>query len=329
MNKVEVSGAPARLNIRNFISNYSAPIGMACVLIIFGFINDRFFRLDNIIGVLNSSSLLVVMSIALMMVMSVRGIDLSVAQVADAAGVIAAMMILSGKPIWIAVLTAILFGLLIGCINCLLMSYLGIPAIIGSLGVMFIVRSFELTLTNGAQPQILFTLPRGKVAGFFFIGQGSIGPVPMLIIICLIISVVMYFVKERSVVGRHMESLQGNVRASFLSSVNIRKVFGLTFILCSVLAAVAGVMLVSRSGNAVPRGVETYLTDCFVAVYMGTLISKGNKFNVIGTVIGAIFVGFLSNFFTLMSMGAAYMSLFNGLIIIAAVGLGFLKRKKG
>lgn len=328
MNKVEVSGAPTRLNIRNFISNYSAPIGMLCVLIVFGFINDRFFRLDNIIGVLNSSTLLVVLSIGLMLVMSVRGIDLSVAQVADASGVIAAMLILSGKPVWMAILAAVLFGLLIGGINCLLMSYLGIPAIIGSLGVMFIVRSFELTLTNGAQPQILFTLPRGRVGSFFFIGQGSIGPVPMLIIICVIIAAIIYFVKERSVVGRHMEALQGNVRASFLSSVNIRKIFGLTFIMCSVLAAIAGVMLVARSGNAVPRGVESYLTDCFVAVYMGTLISKGNKFNVIGTIIGAVFVGFLSNFFTLMSMGAAYKSLFNGIIIIAAVGLGFLKKKK-
>jgi len=328
MNKLSVSGAPTRMNIRDFISNYSAPIGMLAVLIIFGLIDHRFFRMDNIVGVLNSSTLLIVLSIALMMVMSVRGIDLSVAQVADAAGVIAAMMILGGKPFWLAISVAILFGLIIGSINCILISYLGVPAIIGSLGVMFIVRSFELTLTNGSQPQILFTLPHNRVSSFFFIGQGSIGPVPMLIIICLIITVIMYFIKERSVVGRHMEALQGNVRASFLSSVNIRKVFGSTFIMCSVLAAIAGVMLVSRSGNAVPRGVESYLTDCFVAVYMGTLVSKGNKFNVVGTVIGAIFVGFLSNFFTLMSMGAAYKSLFNGLIIIAAVALGFLKRRK-
>ncbi len=328
MNKVAVSGAPARLNVRDFISNYSAVIGMIAVLIVFGLIERRFFRLDNIIGVLNSSTLLIVLSIALMMVMSVRGIDLSVAQVADAAGVIAAMLLLSGKPFWMAVAGALLFGLFVGLLNGLLMSYLGIPAIIGSLGVMFMVRSFELTLTKGAQPQILFTLPLKRVKSFFFIGQGSLGPIPMLIIICLVVIVIMYFVKERSVVGRHMEAIQGNVRASFLSSVDIRKVFGATFVMCSVLAAVAGVMLVSRSGSAVPRGVESYLTDCFVAVYMGTLVSKGNKFNVVGTVIGALFVGFLSNFFTLMSMGAAYKSLFNGLFIIVAVALGFLKGRK-
>ena len=86
-------------------------------------------------------------------------------------------------------------------------------------------------------------------------------------------------------------------------------------------------MLVSRSGNAVPRGVETYLTDCFVAVYIGTLVSARNKFNIIGSAIGALFVGFISNFITLMGMGIAYKNIFNGVFIILAVALGVLKSK--
>ena len=88
---------------------------------------------------------------------------------------------------------------------------------------------------------------------------------------------------------------------------------------------IVGVMLVSRSGNAVPRGVETYLTDCFVAVYVGTLLSRNRRFNVIGTIVGALFVGFLSNFFTLIGFGAAMKNLFNGIFIILAVALSVLQ----
>lgn len=73
--------------------------------------------------------------------------------------------------------------------------------------------------------------------------------------------------------------------------------------------------------------VETYLTDCFVAVYIGTLISDRNKFNIIGSVIGALFVGFTSNFITLMGMGIAYKNIFNGIFIILAVALGVLKSR--
>lgn len=311
----------------NFIARHGAVIGICCVLLIFQMIEPRFMRIDNILGVLNSSSLLIVMTFGMTMVMAVRGIDLSIAQVADAAGVIAAMLILSGKNFAAAIMGALLFGLLIGIVNAVLISYLGVPAIIGTLGMMFVVRSAELTLTNGAQPQILFTLPAAKVKHFFFIGQENIGPVSVLILLTVVVIVVMYFVKERSVFGRYMDAICNNVRSSLLAGINVRRVFGATFVISSLLAALAGVMLVSRSGNAVPRGVETYLTDCFVAVYIGTLVSSRNKFNIIGSVIGALFVGFLSNFITLMGMGIAYKNIFNGVFIILAVALGVLKSR--
>lgn len=316
----------------NFIARHGAVIGICCVLLIFQMIEPRFMRIDNILGVLNSNSLLIVMTFGMTMVMAVRGIDLSIAQVADAAGVIAAMLILSGKNFVAAIMGALLFGLLIGIVNAVLISYLGVPAIIGTLGMMFVVRSAELTLTNGAQPQILFTLPAARVKHFFFIGQENIGPenigpVSVLILLTVVVIVVMYFVKERSVFGRYMDAICNNVRSSLLAGINVRRVFGATFVISSLLAALAGVMLVSRSGNAVPRGVETYLTDCFVAVYIGTLVSSRNKFNIIGSVIGALFVGFLSNFITLMGMGIAYKNIFNGVFIILAVALGVLKSR--
>ena len=194
--------------------------------------------------------------------------------------------------------------------------------------MMFIVRSVELTLTDGAQPQILFTLPTERVKNFFFIGQESVGPISILILLTILIIVAMYFAKERSTIrkayGRAVRQCKGvascgNQRAQRYCG-NLHHQF--------LLAALAGVMLVSRSGNAVPRGVETYLTDCFVAVYIGTLVSARNKFNIIGSAIGALFVGFISNFITLMGMGIAYKNIFNGVFIILAVALGVLKSKR-
>lgn len=309
----------------NFLRAYGALLGMVLVLVVFQIVDRRFFNPRNILGVLNSSTLLILLSLGIMMTMSVRGIDLSVAQVADGSGVIVAMLILAGFSIPLAVAIAVSFGLFVGIINCTVISYLGVPAIIGTLGMMFIIRSIELSLTNGAQPQILFTLLPKRIGKFFFIGQGHFGPVTMLMILCAVFVVLLYFIKERSILGRHMDAVQGNVHAAGLSSINVRRVFGSSFIISSTLCAIVGVMLVARSGNAVPRGVETYLTDCFVAVYLGTLLSKSRRFNVIGTVVGALFVGFLSNFFTLIGFGAAFKNLFNGIFIILAVALSVLQ----
>ena len=312
---------------KELLSSYGAVLGILVLMVIFQLIEPRFMRLANITNVFTTSTLLVLMSVAIMMPMSVRGIDLSVAQVADAAAVISSMLIIAKQPAWVAVAGGVGFALLIGVINGLLMGYLGIPAIIGTLGMMFIVRSIELMLTNGAQPQIMFTLPAKYTKAFFFIGQGSIFSVQMLVIICYVLVVVMYLVKEKSIFGRHMDAIQGNVRTAYLSGINIRSTFAKAFVCCSVLAGIAGVMLAARSGSTTPRGVESYLTDCFVAVYIGTLVSKDNRFNVIGTVIGALFVSFMSNFFTLTGMGADYKNIFNGLFIIAAVALGALQRR--
>ncbi len=312
----------------DFLTNYGAIIGMLAVLLILQLLEPRFLKIQNIVGILNSSSVLVMLSIAMMMTMSVKGVNLSVAQTADAAGIIVAMLILQDQPVWVAVLGALGFGLLVGVINGLLMAYLGIPAIIGTLGMMFAIRSFELIITNGAQPQILFSLPAAKTDSFFFIGQGQIGPIPFLIVLVVAVTVIFFFLKERSTLGRKMDAIWGNARAAKLASIDIRKVFGAAFVLSCVLAAVAGVVLTARTGNAVPRGAETYLMDTFVACYLGMLMSKNNKLNVFGTALGALYVSFLSNWFTLMSLGAPYKNLFNGLFIVLAVTIGVIRSKR-
>ncbi len=310
-----------------FIAKHGAIIGICMVLIIFQIIEPRFMNFSNLIGIVNSSSFLIVLTFGMTVVMSVKGIDLSVAQVADASGVIVAMLLISGQNFIVAILVAMLFALTVGIVNSLLISYLGVPAIIGTLGMMFIVESIELTLTDGAQPQILFVLTGSNINNFFAIGQGSIGPFKMLIVLMVIITIIMYMVKERSIFGRYMDAVCNNVRTSQLAGINVRKVFGLTFIISSLLAGFSGIMVTSRTGSAVPGGLETYLTDCFVAVYIGTLLSSRNKFNIIGSLVGAIFVGCISNFITLMGLGSSYKSVLNGLCIILAVALGVLKNK--
>lgn len=314
--------------ILDFVRDYGAVVGIVLLLIVFQCIDGRVLLPSNIWAVLRNNTFLIMMAMGMTLVMSVRGIDLSIAQVADAAGVLTAFLILNGTSAVTAVGAGLGFGLVVGVVNAILMAYLGVPALIGTLGMMYVIRSFELVLTNGAQPQMLFTMNRSITEFFLNIGQGEIAGVPNVLLICIIAIVVIYLVKERSLVGRHMDALCGNVRASFLSGINVRRTFAITFIISSLLAAMAGLMLTARAGGATPRAVESYLNDCFVAVYIGTLLSKNRKFNVIGTVVGCLFVGFMSNFFTLQGIGNGTKQLCNGFFIIVAVALGTLRAKK-
>ena len=328
MEQNKTKNASSKGKMGDFLREYGSIIGILVLLLVFHAFDHRFLRLANVWGVLKSSAFLIIMSLSMTLVMSVRGIDFSIAQVADAAAVISAYLILHDTDPILALVIAIGFGLMVGTVNAFLMAYLGVPALIGTLGMMFIIRSFELLITNGAQPQVLFTLSRKITGKFLDIGQGSIGVMPNVMVISICIVIIIYLIKERSVIGRHMDAINGNVQTSFLAVINIRRTFASVFVISSVLAAIAGVLICAREGSATPRATESYLNDCFVSVYIGTLLSKRRKFNVIGTVIGCLFVGFISNFFTLMNLGNGIKQLCNGAFIILAVVLGAVSARK-
>ena len=318
---------PARRVVVEFLRAYGAIIGMMLVLLIFQSIKPSFMSSANVSNVLRQSTILMIMSLGLTVAMALRGVDLSVAQVADAAGLIAATLIVNGQPIWMAFVVPLVMALVVGSVNAVLMAYLGVPAIIGTLGMMFVVRSGELIYSRGAEPQILFTLPRSVTGDFLFLGQGAIGTVPTLIVLAIIMIIIAYTVMRFTPLGRYINAVGSNVRAAYLAGIDVRRIFASGFIISAVYAAVAGVALVSRTGIAVPRGTEPFLLDSFAAVYLGTLASPQGKMNILGTVIGALFVAFLGNGLTLMGLGAPYRSALNGAFILLAMAIGVLRRE--
>lgn len=317
--------APGRTAL-DLLRDYGSVLGMLLVLGVIQVVKPAFLNPANLISVFKQSTILIILATGLTVSMILRGVDLSVAQVADAAGLIGAALIVHDQPAWLALLAPILFGFLIGGMNAALMAYLGVPAIIGTLGMMFLVRSGELIYSNGAQPQILFALPPAMTETFLFVGQGSVGPVPVLVVLTIVVVAIAYLLTQSTMFGRYMWAVGGNSRAAFLAGVDIRRVFGGGFIVSAVLSAIAGVVLASRAGIAAPRGAEPYLLDAFVAVYLGTLLSRKGQMSVLGAVGGALFVGLLGNGLTLMGLGAPYRYGLNGAFIILALGIGVLRR---
>lgn len=321
------AASAGRKTVGQFIGQNSVALGMLLVLLVFQIINPKFFVFKNLVNVLNQSSLLIIMSVGMMMAMSVKAVDLSTAQIADAAGLLSALLLIRGLPTWMAFVAPVVFGGAVGAINCLLVSYLGISAIIATLGQMLILRSMELMLTNSAEAQILFTLPAKVTKKFFFLGTGDIFGIPFLILFTIVIVALAWFIRHKTALGREMDAVGGNARTAYLSGIRIRKVFGLAFIIGAFFSSISGVALVSRTGSAVPCSVEGYLMDCFVSVYLGVILSRSNRMNVLGTAVGALFTKLISNWITLMGLGAAYKYGVNGLIILAALSIGALRKK--
>ncbi|MDQ0392488.1 ABC transporter permease [Labrys monachus] len=311
-----------------FLRNYGALIGMVAVFLLIGFMKPSFLHAANISNVLRQSTILVIISLGLTVVMVMRGVDLSIAQITDAAAIMAAGLLIHGEPAWVAFLAPVALGAVLGGINGVLMAYLGIPAIIGSLGMMFVIRSGELIYTHGSEPQILFTLPKAVTEGFLFLGKQTIGPVPALVILAAAMALLAYALMALTPFGRQAKAVGSNVRAAYLAGIDIRLVFGAGFVVSGLMAAVAGVAMASRTGIAVPRGAEPYLLDAFAAAYLGTLASRTGAMTIPGTLIGALFVAFLGNGLTMLGFSAPYRYAFNGGFILLAMAVGALRRMK-
>ncbi len=308
--------------------DYGALIGMIAALLVFGIINPKILTIANLSSVVDQSSGLMVMAVGMAIIMSMRGVDLSLAQVADAAGLLAAMLLVLGWPWWTALAVPVLFALVVGGINAGLMAYLGVPAIIGTLGMMFVVRTFELVLSHGNQAQVLFTLPPAQTGPFFYIGQGSIGPVSVSIVVAAVVVALAVILTNGTPMGRYFNAVGGNVRAAFLAGVDHRRVFAAGFVASAICAALGGMILTSRAGLAAPGAFEPYLLDAFVAVYLGSLLAPSGRINVLGAAIGALFVGLIGNALTLMGAGAPAHYVAYGVVIIVAMTIGVLRRQR-
>jgi ribose/xylose/arabinose/galactoside ABC-type transport system permease subunit len=312
-----------RMNV--MIRDFGLLIGMVGVLLCLGALQPDILTVGNISSVMDSASSLVVMSVGLAIVMKMRGVDLSIAQVAEASGLLAALMLLNGQPMFLVLAVPLIFAALVGLANGVIMAYLGVPAIVGTLGMMFVVRSIELVVSNGGEAKVLFTLPAGQTAPFFFIGQGTIGPISTPVVLAGCVVAGGHFLTKSTTFGRYVDAIGGNVRAAFLAGVRHRLVFAGGFIVSALAAAVAGLLLTSRGAMAQPGAYETYLVDCFVAVYLGMALTPRRTINVVGTAVGAVFVGFIGNALTLMGFGAAYHYVIYGLIILVAMTIGALR----
>ncbi len=313
-------------SLGEFLRAFGALIGMVLVLLLVATLKPSFLSPANIGNVLRQSTVLVILSFGLTIVLILRGVDLSIAQITDVAALAAAAFLIHGQPVWVAFLAPVVLGGLLGGFNALMMAYLGIPAIIGTLGTMFIIRSGEMIYTKGSEPQILFTLPRSVTGDFLFLGQKTIGPIPDLIILAVVAFGLAWGLMALTPFGRYARAVGSNVRASFLAGVDTRAVFGMGFVASGVLAAVAGVAMASRTGIAVPRGAEPYLLDAFAACYLGTLASRTGALSIPGTLIGALFVSFLGNGLTILGLGAPSRFVLNGAFILLAMAVGALRR---
>lgn len=290
----------------------------------------RFFTVPNLnaisLGFATSAIIVVGMTAALVS----GGFDLSVGSVFAMGGVVAALALRAQLPIGVAILAGVSAGMLAGTVTGLLITKVGINPFIATLGMMGIARGVALALTEGSP---LANLP----SGFFVFGQGRLGDwipplrdtflnMPNLIAIALVIVLIGDVLMRRLALMRQIYYVGGNEEAARLSGINVHRTLIGVYALSGLLAALAGVLSVSRFTVADPGAGMGEELRVIAACIIGGCSLKGGRGTVIGGLLGLIFVGFINNGMVLLRVPVYWQSLAMGVILLVAVGFDTLNQ---
>jgi len=302
--------------VRHFLLQHNVVILLVLLVTFFAVTTGHLFlNGQNIHNIARQVSFDIPLALGLTVVLIAGGIDLSVGSVLS----MAAALTMGLQPLgtWFAVLIALLFGAGIGLVNGLLVTKGRIVPFIATLGTMTVVRGIMLTYTR-QQP-----IP-GSDPGFVFWGAGSLGPLPVPILIVAALCIAVHLLLTYTQFGRNLYAIGGNPDAAFLAGIDVVRNKILAFVLSGLLAAISGVLIASRlNSSTVHIGLDSGLWAIAAAIIGGASLT-GGKGSVLGAVLGVVTLGVLVNGMNLLGVHTYYQIGIRAVILISVVAVDAL-----
>ena len=307
--------------LRGQLRNIAPFITLLFLVVFFSLASPSFATLGNLSNILTQISITGIMATGLTFVILCAEIDLSVASVANATGIIVAFFTVQDASVNIAniplsgglaILLALASCLLLGVVTAFGITRIGIPSFIMTLAMLQIGAGICAMLVRGqiayAVPSIIATL-----------GSRSLGPVPWLVIMAAVILGLGHIVLTYTRFGRYVYMTGGNREAAEYSGVNVRLIVAAVMVISAVCSGVAGMLGVAHFGSAQQEEFDTYLLDSISAVVVGGTSIFGGQGGIPNTVVGLFVLGVLNNGLAHINIDSFLKILIRGLILLAAL----------
>ena len=283
----------------------------------------------NAVNILLESSIRGIASVGQAFVILTAGIDVSVGGMGLVSSVLGASLI-TNNPNWSIISSPIPMGasLLImvivasafGLVNGALVSRIGLPPLIATLGMWKICEGIGFQISQGVS---IAQLPDAME----FFGFGRVAGVPVPVIIFIAVAAVAYFVMSHTTFGKSLYAAGGNPTSAWLSGVSVKNIRLAAYVISGFLAGLAGIVWTGRTMAATMRSLTNLELDTIASVTIGGVSLAGGKGNVLGVVIGVIILGVINNGMSLMGADPFLQNFTKGAIIIGAVAVDYLRRR--
>jgi len=326
MQAIEKAETPSRgRRTRDWLARRLTDIAPAVTLVflvaIFSALSPSFATLDNLGNILRQVSVTAIMATGLTFIILTAQIDLSFASIANATGIVLAYFTLQEAyvnianiplPGFAAILVALLACFLLGCVNALGVTMIGIPSFIMTLAMLQIGAGISAMLVRG---QIAYNVP-----GFVdTLGSGYLGPVSWIVIVAGLFLLVGHIVLTYTRFGRYVYMVGGNREAAEYAGVNVKLILAAVLVIGAVCAGVAGMLGVAYFGSAQQNQFDSYLLDGIAAVVIGGTSLFGGIGGIPHTIVGLFILGVLNNGLDHVDIDSFLKILIRGVILFAAL----------
>ncbi len=302
------------------LSKISVFLILAAELIFFSVAADNFFSMSNLLGIGRQVATTGIAAVGMTILLLVGGIDISVGTMCAFTGVVCTKLVVEARfPIWAAVIATMLVGAFCGSINGFMCTHFKIPAMIGTMAMQTIAKGCGYLLTGG----IPIT---GLPDGFRVFGQGYIGQLPVPLCIMVAAFILGFILLEKTYFGRHIYAVGGNQEAARLSGIHTKKVQMICYVVCSTLAAVAGIITASRVNSGQPAVGVGFEMDAITASVLGGVSLMGGEGRIINVAAGVLIMGILSNGMVMLDLSEYTQWVVKGMVLLFAVAVDNIQK---
>jgi ribose transport system permease protein len=318
--------------LRGQLRNVAPVVTLVFLVVFFSVASPSFASVGNLYNILTQISVTGIIAVGLTFVILCAEIDLSVASVANATGIILAYFTAQESSVNIAnlplpgaaaIVLALAACVALGAVNAFGMTIIGIPSFIMTLAMLQIAAGICALLVRG---QIAYAVPHLVLT----LGSRSLGPVPWIVIVAALVMLVAHLVLTYTRFGRYVYMVGGNREAAEYSGVNVRAILTAVMVISAVCSGVAGMLGVAYFGSAQQNEFDTYLLDSISAVVVGGTSLFGGEGGIGSTIIGLFVLGVLNNGLDHVDIDSFLKILIRGLILLAALTINvYAQRMRG
>ena len=326
MSDISVSGRRLTPQMKaglGIFARYATILGLVAMILVFSLLSPKAFpTLGNFTNVLNQASLAMIIAGGLTLAVIVGELDLSIGFAASLHGILVTGLIVHDKlPIPVAVVIVVALGALIGLVNGFIVTKIKVNSVIATLGVGTILTGLAFAYSSGVP--IVAGVPEAFLQ--LSLGRWLFG-IPNNIVVMVVVLGALWTLVERTSLGQEIQAVGGNAAAARLAGIDVDRIKILGFVVSGMCAALTGILLASRLGSGTASAADSYLLTAFAAVFLGSATLRDGEFHVLGTFVGALIIAFGFNGLNIFGAPTFSQYVFQGAILIVAVGLSSLGR---